>query len=98
LYALNNTGILTAYNAVTGERVYRGRVGTGGAFSASPIAADGRLYFSNEDGDVFVVRAGKDYVQIAVNKMGEPITATPAVSNGVLAVRTTKAIYGIGQK
>jgi outer membrane protein assembly factor BamB len=98
LYALNNTGILTAYNATTGERLYRGRVGTGGAFSASPIAADGRLYFSNEDGDVFVVRAGKDYVQIAVNKMGEPITATPAVSNGVLMVRTTKAMYGIGQK
>jgi outer membrane protein assembly factor BamB len=98
LYALNNTGILTAYNAATGERVYRGRVGTGGAFSASPIAADGRLYFSNEDGDVFVVRAGKDYVQIAVNRMGEPITATPAVSNGVLVVRTTKALYGIGQK
>jgi len=98
LYALNNTGILTAYNAVNGERVYRGRVGTGGAFSASPIAADGRLYFSNEDGDVFVVRAGKDYVQIAVNKMGEPITATPALSNGVLVVRTTKALYGIGQK
>ena len=52
----------------------------------------------SEDGDVFVVRAGKDYVQIAVNKMGEPVTATPAVSNGVLVVRTTKAMYGIGQK
>ena len=98
LYALNNTGILTAYNATTGERIYRGRVGPTGAFSASPIAADGRLYFSNEDGDVVVVRAGKDYVQIAVNKMGEPVTATPAVSNGVLVVRTTKAMYGIGQK
>jgi hypothetical protein len=47
---------------------------------------------------VFVVRAGKDYVQIAVNKMGKPITATPAISNGVMVVRTTKAIYGIGQK
>jgi outer membrane protein assembly factor BamB len=98
LYTLNNNGVLTAYNALTGERVYRGRVGTGGAFSASPIAADGRLYFANEDGDVFVVRAGTEYVQIAVNKMGEPVTATPAISNGVLVVRTTKAIYGIGQK
>lgn len=98
LYALNNTGVLTAYNALTGERVYRGRVGTGGAFSASPVAADGRLYFANEDGDIFVVRAGKEYVQIAVNKMGEPVTATPAISNGLLVVRTTKAVYGIGQK
>ncbi|HZI50317.1 MAG TPA: PQQ-binding-like beta-propeller repeat protein [Terriglobia bacterium] len=98
LYTLNNTGVLTAYNALTGERIYRGRVGTGGAFSASPIAADGRLYFANEDGDVFVVRAGNEYVQIAVNKMGEPVTATPAISNGLLVVRTTKAIYGLGQK
>jgi outer membrane protein assembly factor BamB len=98
LYTLNNNGVLTSYTALTGERIYRGRVGTGGAFSASPVAADGRLYFANEDGDVFVVRAGKEYVQIAVNKMGEPVTASPAISNGVLVVRTTKAIYGIGQK
>ena len=55
LYTCSNDGVLTAYDAKTGERVYRARVGGGGSFSASPIAADGQLYFANEDGDVIVV-------------------------------------------
>lgn len=57
LYTLNNNGILTAYDANTGERIYRARVGGGGAFSASPVAADGRLFAASEDGDVFVIQA-----------------------------------------
>jgi outer membrane protein assembly factor BamB len=98
LYSLHNNGALAAYDALTGESIYRGRVGAGGAFSASPIAADGRLYFANEDGQVYVVRAGKEYVQIAINEMGEPITATPAISDGLMVVRTVKGVYGIGTK
>jgi outer membrane protein assembly factor BamB len=98
LYSLHNNGALAAYDALTGESIYRGRVGAGGAFSASPIAADGRLYFANEDGQVYVVRAGKEYVQIAMNEMAEPITATPAIADGLMVVRTVKAVYGIGTK
>jgi len=98
LYSLNNNGVLNAFDALTGERLYRGRVGPGGAFSASPIAADGRLYFANEDGQIYVVRAGKEYVQIAVNEMGEPVTATPAIVDGLMVVRTTRAVYGIGTR
>ena len=98
LYSLNNNGVLNTFDALTGERLYRGRVGPGGAFSASPVAADGRIYFANEDGQVYVVRAGKEYVQIAINEMGEPVTATPAISDGLMVVRTTRAVYGIGAK
>jgi outer membrane protein assembly factor BamB len=90
--------VLNTFDAMTGERLYRGRVGPGGAFSASPIAADGRLYFANEDGQVYVVRAGKEYVQIAVNEMAEPITATPAIADGLMVVRTARAVYGIGTR
>ena len=58
LYLLSNQGVLSAYDARTGERVYQERVaGKGGAFSASPVAADGKLYLAGEDGDVFVVQA-----------------------------------------
>ena len=98
IYSLNNNGVLNTFDAMTGERLYRGRVGPGGAFSASPIAADGRLYFANEDGQVYVVRAGKEYVQIAVNEMAEPITATPAIADGLMVVRTVRAVYGIGTR
>ena len=96
LYTLNNNGVLTAYAADRGERLFRARVGGGGAFSASPVAADGRLYMANEDGDVVVVQAGREYVELARNSMGEVIMATPAISDGVIVVRTLGHIWGIG--
>jgi outer membrane protein assembly factor BamB len=96
LYTCGNEGILTAYDAKTGERIYRQRVGGGGSFSASPIAADGRLYFSNEDGDVIVVRAGRKYEELAKNPMKEVIMSTPAISDGVIIIRTLGHVFGIG--
>lgn len=95
LYMFNNNGILTAFNAETGERVMRARVGGGGAFSASPVAADGRLYFTSEDGDVFVVKAGAPYQEIAKNPVGEVIMTTPAISNGTMFIRTMGGIVAI---
>jgi outer membrane protein assembly factor BamB len=97
LYTLNSNGILTAYAAATGERLYRARVGGGGAFSASPVAADGRLYFANEDGDVFVVKAGPEYVELGKNAMNEVIMATPAIADGLIVIRTLGHVYGIGE-
>ena len=98
LYTCNNNGVLTAYDAKSGERIYRSRVGGGGAFSASPVAADGRLYFANEDGDVIVVRAGRTYEELAKNAMKEVIMSTPAISDGVIVIRTLGHVYGIGAK
>ena len=98
LYTCGNNGVVTAYDGTTGERIYRARVGGGGSFSASPIAADGRLYFANEDGDIFVARAGRTYQEIAKNEMKEVIMSTPAISDGVVVVRTLGHVYGIGQK
>jgi outer membrane protein assembly factor BamB len=97
LYTLNQNGILTAYAAATGERIYRVRVGGGGAFSASPVAADGRLYLASEDGEVFVVAAGPTYVELARNVMGEVIMATPAISDGLIIVRTLRHVWGISE-
>jgi outer membrane protein assembly factor BamB len=97
LYTLSNNGVVVAYNAKTGERLYQERLaGRGGAFTASPVAADGKLYFSSEDGEVFVVKAGPKYEYLGENKMGEVIMATPAVSDGTLFVRTTGHLYAIG--
>ena len=98
LYTCANNGVVTAYDGETGERLYRARVGGGGSFAASPVAADGRLYFANEDGDVYVARAGRAYEEIAKNEMKEVIMSTPAISDGVMVVRTLGHVYGIGQK
>ncbi|HJR57854.1 MAG TPA: PQQ-binding-like beta-propeller repeat protein [Vicinamibacterales bacterium] len=97
LYTFGNEGILTAYDGRTGERLYRSRVGGGGSFAASPIAADGKLYFANEDGDVIVARAGRTYQELAKNPMKEVIMGTPAISDGLIIVRTLGHVYGIGK-
>ena len=54
-------------------------------------------YYANEDGVVYVTRAGKENVEIRRNEMQEAITATPAISDGLLVIRTVKTVYGIGQ-
>jgi len=97
LFTLNINGVLSAYNPETGQRAFRGRVGTGGSFSASPIAADGRLYVASEDGEIYVLDAGPGLTQVAKNDMKEVIMATPAISDGVIVVRTLGHLYGIGQ-
>lgn len=98
LYTLNNNGVFTAYDAATGAVVYKTRVGGGGtAFSSSPVAADGRIYMASEDGDVYVVQAGRQYVELAKNPMGEVTMATPAISDGIIVVRTLHHVWGIGR-
>jgi outer membrane protein assembly factor BamB len=97
LYVCSNNGILTTYNARTGERVYQQRLGNGGAYSASPVAADGKIYFPSEDGDVHVVKAGQKYELLATNSVGEVLMATPAISDGMIFVRSMKHVIGIGE-
>ena len=97
LYVCLNNGVLSAYKLGTGERVYQERLGgKGGAFSASPVAADGKVYLASEDGDVFVVKAGPSYELLATNPIGEVLMATPAISGGVILVRSMKHLYAIG--
>ena len=98
LYTCANNGILACYNARSGERVYYQRIGgKGGGYTASPVAADGKVYFTSEDGDVFVIRAGPKYEELAANPMGETCMATPAISEGVIFIRTRSHLYGIGE-
>ncbi|HEY9404540.1 MAG TPA: hypothetical protein VIQ24_17920, partial [Pyrinomonadaceae bacterium] len=63
----------------------------------SPVAADDKLYFSSEDGEVFVVRAGPKHELLATNPMGEPLMATPAISDGMVIVRGQHHLFGIGE-
>jgi len=97
-YTCANNGVVTAYNAKTGERIYQKRLGgqgSGYAFTASPIAADGKLYFTSEDGEIYVVEAGPEYEVLAVNNMNEVAMATPAISDKMIIIRTLGNVYGI---
>ena len=97
LYVCSNAGILTCYEAATGKQVYRERIG-GTSYTASPVAADGRLYFVSEQGEVRVVKAGEKFELLAVNDMGDVCMAVPAISRGALFVRTQHALYALGGK
>ncbi len=97
LFTLNINGIVTRLRPADRQRAFRGRVGVGGAFSASPVGADGRLYIASEDGEVYVISATPGLTQIAKNDMKEVIMATPAISDGLIVIRTLGHVFGIGQ-
>ena len=99
LYVLANNGVFDAYNLESGDEIYRQRLSEiGSGYSASPVAADGRIYLSNEDGEMLVVAAGSSFKHIATNSMGEPIMATPALSDGVMYVRSARSLFAIGRQ
>jgi outer membrane protein assembly factor BamB len=96
LYVCANHGVLTVYEAKTGVRVYQQRIGDkGGSYSASPVAGDGKIYLSSEDGDVFVVKAGPKYELISDNKVGEVMMATPAISDGIIIIRGQHHVFAV---
>lgn len=99
LYVCRDNGVLSCYEAKTGNRLYEERLGTGRTgFTASPVAAGGKLYFTSEDGDVYVVQAGPRFKLIAVNPMGEVCMATPAISAGTLLFRTQGHVVAIAER
>jgi len=99
LYVLNNNGLFDAYNLKTGAEVYRQRLpNVGSGFSASPVAADGKIYLSSEDGEILVIAAGEKFTHVATNSMGELLMATPALSEGVMYVRSSQSLFAIGRK
>jgi outer membrane protein assembly factor BamB len=99
VYVLSNNGLFDAYNLRTGEEIYRQRLPViGSGFSASPIAADGKIYLSNEDGEILVLGAGDKFSHLATNSMGELLMATPALSEGVMYVRSSSSLFAIGRK
>jgi outer membrane protein assembly factor BamB len=99
LYVLANNGVLDAYNLRTGEELYRHRLPLiGSGYSASPVAADDKIYLSNEDGEMLVVAAGSTFAHIATNSMGELLMATPALSEGVMYVRSSASLFAISRR
>ena len=99
LYVLDNSGVFDAYELATGKEIYRQRLPLiGSGYSASPIAADGKIYLSNEDGDMLVVEAGSVFKLLATNSMGEMLMATPALSDGVMYVRGTSSLFAIARR
>ncbi len=98
LYSSTNNGILKCYEAQTGKLHYQQRLGTGAtAISASPVAGDGKVYWTTEEGKVHVMAAGNEYRELAVNDLGEETLASPAISEGLLYFRTRRSLIAVGR-
>jgi outer membrane protein assembly factor BamB len=95
-YTLSNNGNLTCYDAKTGEQKYRKNL-RGGAFTASIIAADGKLYCTSENKGIYVVKAGPEFDMISNNQTGEICMATPAITGGRIIVRGEHHIFCFGK-
>ena len=94
-------GIVTAYDAKTGEQVYQERAAAGGQYYASPVAANGHIYFTSLlDGTVTVLKAGSNKAEVAATnpKLGERTAATPAIAGDTFFVRTDKHLYAFAEK
>jgi outer membrane protein assembly factor BamB len=98
LYMVNDNGIITTLNPESGAVIKQGRLtGALGPHFASPVAADGHIFFTTESGAVVVVAPGGDFSPLAINQLGEDTYATPAFADGRLYVRTTAALYAFGR-
>lgn len=99
-YIVTYNGVLSAYDAATGERKYQQRLleSASSAFTSSPVANDGRIYIASEDGQMIVLKAGATFERIANNAMGASVLATPAISEGRLIVRTQGELMAVGRR
>jgi outer membrane protein assembly factor BamB len=93
-FMISDQGYLSCFEARTGKRLWMHQLGR--HHSASPVAADGRLYFVDDDGMTHVLRAGPTFEVLAQNPLGEECYASPAVSRGQLFIRTVRHLYCIG--
>lgn len=98
LYLVNDIqSILTAHDVKTGDVLYQGRLGVAKreGFSASPVALDGKVFFTNDDGETFVVKAGREFTLLHTNTLGEQTLASPALVDGTWYVRTASSLVAL---
>ena len=95
-YYGSDRGIVSCLDLKTGEELWQQRIGA--AFRGSPVAADGHIYFTTLDGKVTVIKAARQYHEVAVNELGEQVSASPAIADQALFYRGEKHLICIGRK
>jgi len=93
LYAIEDNGVATCWEAMTGTLVWSERVG--GHYSASPLAADSRIYLFSEEGKTIVLATGREFKKLAESQLGDGFMASPAVSGNALFLRSRSHLYRI---
>jgi outer membrane protein assembly factor BamB len=97
VYTIRDGGLFSCFDAKSGKVLYREKIGAAGSYFASPVAVNGRIYVASRSGVVTVVEAGDNLKILAKNDLKELITATPAIVDSKLYLRTDKALYAFGK-
>ena len=95
LYIMSDGGVISCLEAVTGKVQYQGRIPVPATFTSSPVAYEGKVVFTSEDGDSFVFRAGPKADILGTSSLGEPVYASPAISNGRIYIRGAQHLFCI---
>jgi outer membrane protein assembly factor BamB len=96
LYYVSDTGVLSLADAASGHVVWQQRLG--GNYSASPVLADGRIYFQSEEGITTVIAPGRDFRRLATNRLDGATLASMAVSSGSFFIRSHTHLYRIAER
>ena len=94
MFVLHDKGIVTQYDAITGEMIYRARLPPT-TFTASPWAYNGKIFFLSEEGDTYVVGTGDEYDLLGVNTLDEFALSSPAIVGDRLLLRTHHRLWSI---
>jgi outer membrane protein assembly factor BamB len=98
LYNLGWNGILQVIDPLTGEELYKQKLGGARSFTASPVASDGRVYMVDDEGTVYVLKSGRSYELIATSELGGISMTVPAITEGMIYFRTVDKLIAIGKK
>lgn len=96
LYLISDAGVASCVEAKTGQQVWQQRIG--GEYSASPVYADGKIWFFSEEGKTTVIKPGRSFERLAENKLEEGFLASPALAGKALYLRTRTHLYRIEQR
>ncbi len=94
-YSLLDRGFFEAYDVTTGDKIYEHRLRVGSSFTSSPWAYNGKIFALSEQGDTYIIRAGREFEIMGVNSLGGMAMASPAIAGDRLLIRTQSKVYSI---
>jgi len=98
VYLVTDRALLTCLDAKTGAVKYEGkRPPAAVTMAGSPVAFNGKILLTSEDGDTYVIKAGPDFEVVRTNSIGEPVLSSPAISNGMILIRGKDHLFAIAQ-
>ncbi|MDX2442608.1 MAG: PQQ-binding-like beta-propeller repeat protein [Bacteroidales bacterium] len=97
LYNMRWNGQLSCFDPLTGEQIYREKLGKAESFIASPVASDGKIYIPSDEGKVYTVQAGKEFKILNETSLGEVCMVVPAITDGMIIFRTMTQLIAVGK-